>query len=610
VSMIDSRDLDEDLFVVLGVSCNCKPSEVKRAYRLLARQFHPDLNPDPLAAERMSRINRAYARALRQAERNARLSSRLRADPTVRQGGDGNWAPDSTAPARAAPVASGGASAARRDAAPAVNGLQQPPEAATLRHAPLRMHIRARRGTLAPLPCARAPRARSLARKGAGRGTAIVASLLLATLLAVFFARILDIFPAAATRSRTSHTSMAAEIRLGNTSYARWTDGRFLSLRERLLVQLASDMTLNEPPQWSRNTGYVAISMTPQRSSASMNSVTYLLHGSRVVATLPATSGRWSPTTNQLAIVTNPTTSRPPQLEIVSPAAIDTPRILDRHASTHLAWSGDGTRIAYSADGQQQLRMVSVQRGSHVILVEARGQRLIPIGWRNGQIMQIVHEIGAEALVGVESVSGQVTLLAPLGSSTPESTVAVGHEAVTYVAKEAGIPFVTIHLASSTQKWHAELPGIRSVRLLAAWSADGTWVAIAPMKSAMHMTQVCLAHLERAGTPPPSQWNVQCLQVPGVLVGMSWELQSNTLSYVRTAPPSGKLELRELSLDWQATAMLHSPNARVHRPPLSTPGPLTLTANLDVPRECAALWCRVVVSGRCGSAQLLFIGDP
>lgn len=54
--MADKRDYYE----VLGLSRDATPDEVKRAYRTLARRYHPDVSQDPDAEARIKEINEAY----------------------------------------------------------------------------------------------------------------------------------------------------------------------------------------------------------------------------------------------------------------------------------------------------------------------------------------------------------------------------------------------------------------------------------------------------------------------------------------------------------------------------------------------------------------------
>ena len=52
-----------DPYKILGVSPDASDEEVKRAYRRLAKKYHPDLNPgDAEAARKMQEVNDAYER--------------------------------------------------------------------------------------------------------------------------------------------------------------------------------------------------------------------------------------------------------------------------------------------------------------------------------------------------------------------------------------------------------------------------------------------------------------------------------------------------------------------------------------------------------------------
>ncbi|HEX3223048.1 MAG TPA: molecular chaperone DnaJ [Nocardioides sp.] len=51
---------DHDLYELLGISRDADADTIKRAYRRLARQLHPDVNPDPGTQEKFKEVSRAY----------------------------------------------------------------------------------------------------------------------------------------------------------------------------------------------------------------------------------------------------------------------------------------------------------------------------------------------------------------------------------------------------------------------------------------------------------------------------------------------------------------------------------------------------------------------
>jgi DnaJ domain len=49
-----------NLYAILGVNRSATPNQIKSAYRRLARKYHPDVNADPAASEKFTKITEAY----------------------------------------------------------------------------------------------------------------------------------------------------------------------------------------------------------------------------------------------------------------------------------------------------------------------------------------------------------------------------------------------------------------------------------------------------------------------------------------------------------------------------------------------------------------------
>src|ERR1041385_2291368 len=51
----------QDYYEILGIKRDAKPEEIKKAYRRLARKYHPDVNPgDKAAEERFKAMSEAH----------------------------------------------------------------------------------------------------------------------------------------------------------------------------------------------------------------------------------------------------------------------------------------------------------------------------------------------------------------------------------------------------------------------------------------------------------------------------------------------------------------------------------------------------------------------
>ena len=78
-----------DYYEVLGVDKGAAPEEIKKSYRKLARQYHPDVNKDdPSAGDKFKEITEAYE-VLSDSDKRARYDQFGHADPNQFGGGQG-----------------------------------------------------------------------------------------------------------------------------------------------------------------------------------------------------------------------------------------------------------------------------------------------------------------------------------------------------------------------------------------------------------------------------------------------------------------------------------------------------------------------------------------
>lgn len=627
------RPDERDPFAVLGVPRDCTSETLHRAYRTLARRYHPDVNADAGAAERMRRINAAFVAAKRQLRIRAATHvsvsvSTAHTSPSSPESPE-TTAPTSTAPASAAstpsaPVGEHGTAAAQAGQPHAASPPDMPdtpnmpdetverdtPATTSQTGAPDRIPTYAAPSHLQPTTqpatgsqTAPAWRVRAgyagrdaLMRRHAWRrwrlpwplwGVGVLALAALPVLALLFFVHV-------GWLGGGRHTTppSVTGFALGRATTMQWPGTGSVTLNERAIANLPSGAY--SAPSWSFDGRYLALTEGDPSGRPDQASIVLLDASGQAVRTFPGFSVRWSPRSDQLAVLMLPAGASVPELHVVD-ASSGSDRLLVRHASQHIAWSPDGGSLLYSVDSLRGLRLIDIQTLRTTLLYDApqsETAHIIALGWFSNTAVLCTQSNGASnggttRMVLLDTQTGQLTPLPPALASTRQAVAwDTARGQVLYLSQPPGQgkgePLLLDRATGAVQT----LASLRDMSILAGWSADNRWMAGASVTTEANGTQqstLCL--LSMPTQLPSASWVTRCLPVTGTIAGLRWENSGVRLTYLRatgsTAAPAAPIELRELTI----TTGQARPTARVPMlpvPVMAAFGVFTAGVSLDM----------------------------
>lgn len=558
-----------DPFAVLGVSRDCTPEALHHAFRSLARRFHPDVNDQGDAGARMRAINAAYFAARRElAARAWRPAARV------------SYASGDTQPATSKDAApnmkvvhpTSTSSVVSPDAAASISaasGVRYPPVRTPPAQPGTQWPGGRARAAQDPVPLGHRSRVqtRGLARS---RAQTRLAAMTLIAVMTIVAATVLgwrlDHSPSGRTHPGIlppAAAGAAGQIGLGldRPTSVNWPGLGLLTLTERRIAQIPGSRGIRESPKWSFDNQYIAMSTGDADNTFNHPAVVVIrARDGQIIDALAGTSPRWSPRTEQLALLAPLSAPPTPQLEIVTMESGHPSLAQGLAAAADLAWSPDGTIIALSSPNERTLRLFNTTTAALAQLVRVPvGQRLIPLRWLDGQtLLCSLRTNGDTKLVTVDTTNATLTILTDLGTArVPPALVPdtpQDGDQILYAARSTDPPGASLYTLDRQTHATASAGAGLELDYLAGWSPGAHWLALAPPSDVPQVSSICLLWVSGTHRSRTLFGAIQCLRIEGSLAGLAWEARGLRLSYVRMHGRGLGPELREIVMDVSGAA--------------------------------------------------------